>query len=95
MRLRGLGAGGWEIAYPLPDGSRGTFHVVYTQPSALREGMSVGVLVEASNPHNARLDHAPHARVRNVVVGLIVGFFALIAICGVAIAVAFVLLSRL
>lgn len=76
-RLRGLGllvVGGWDIHYPLPDGSWATCRAVSMRPSALREGMSVPVLVDLDDPHRATLDYPPHDRQRTLLVlGLVCG----------------------
>jgi hypothetical protein len=66
VRLRGRGAGGWVVQYPLPDGSLTELTVPYTRPSPLREGMVVPVLVDPADPLRARLDYEPQREVNRV-----------------------------
>lgn len=87
--LQGFGVGGWRISYPLPDGLTGEFTVAYTRPSALREGMQVVVLVEASNPHNARLDDPGQARVFALQKRLAIGVALAIGAVGLTVALTF------
>lgn len=87
--------GGWIIRYPLPDGSPAQLTVAHTRPSVLREGMTVPVLVDALNPRNARLDHAPYRRVRTTVLVGVIGCFSFVLLTLMVMGGLFFVLSRL